>query len=215
MMQVLSLFMSSFIVALSGALVPGPLTISAIERAMRYGAAAALFVALGHSAIELPTTVLLSLGLHLADVKLVKVLIGIIGGSVLTFMGISMIHTMVSVNGVSAGMGLNRRAQLSSLLAGVTSSLSNPYWFVWWLTVGASMISFSLRVGTIGVSVFYVGHILGDIIWLMFVSIAVDRGISVIGGNVHRALIKWCGIFMIVFGFLFIVMALRVAASYI
>ncbi|MFA4030331.1 MAG: hypothetical protein GDYSWBUE_001997 [Candidatus Fervidibacterota bacterium] len=209
-----SLVISSFAVALSGALMPGPLTISAIERAMRYGAFAAFLVALGHSALELPTTVVLAFGLHIADVKPLKVLIGIVGGATIILMGLGMLRAGKSTGNLEVGMRLDRHAQLGSISSGIVSSISNPYWSVWWLTVGTSMISNSLNAGVIGVGAFYIGHILGDILWLVTIGIAVVRGIALFGGTAYKALIKGCGIFMVGFGCTFIFMALKSATSF-
>ncbi|MCX7776902.1 MAG: LysE family translocator [Armatimonadetes bacterium] len=210
--KLVGLLGSSFMVALSGALMPGPLTISAVERAMRYGAIAAVLVALGHSAIELPTTVVLAFGLHLANVKLLKVLIGIIGGSMIILMGISMLRTNIDSDSISVERKLDRHAQLSSISAGVISSLSNPYWSIWWLTVGASMIGISLNSGMLGVGTFYIGHILGDILWLALIGIAIERGVALLRGSTYKVLIRACGVFMVGFGCAFIFMALKMIA---
>lgn len=209
----MSLIATSFVVALSGALMPGPLTISAIERAMRYGAVAALLVALGHSALELPTTIVLAFGLHIADVKPLKVLIGIIGGGAIIFMGLSMLRSSASADNLRIEGKLDRHAQLGSISSGIVSSLSNPYWSIWWLTIGAGMISNSLNAGVLGVGAFYIGHILGDILWLVLLGSAVERGVSLLGGVAHKVLIKGCGIFMVGFGCVFVFTALRLLAS--
>lgn len=207
--KVASLFVASFVVALSGALMPGPLTITAIERAVRFGVSAGLLVAIGHAALELPTTIALSLGLHLTELQILKAIISFVGGVVFVLMGISMLGSSVKEMNFVDGEVRNVRANIGSLLAGVVSSISNPYWFVWWVTIGASMIVTALNFGWVGVWAFYVGHILGDVIWLSIVSMAVRSGVKLLGGSAYNVLIKICGVFIICFGCVLLLVAVR------
>jgi len=206
--KIASLFVASFVVAFSGAIMPGPLTITAIERAVRFGVSAGLLVAIGHSVLELPMTIALSFGLRLTELQALKAVIGFVGGLALVFMGASMLRSSIKEIKLADGE-VNVKANIGSLLAGVASSISNPYWFVWWVTVGASMVVTALNFGWLGVWAFYTGHILGDVIWLFLVSVAVRSGVKLLSGNAYNVLIKTCGVFIVCFGCAFLFIAVR------
>ena len=39
-------------------------------------------------------------------------------------------------------------------------SAANPYWLIWWLTIGRGYDMFSMKYGWLGVALFFIGHIL-------------------------------------------------------
>jgi threonine/homoserine/homoserine lactone efflux protein len=77
------------------------------------------------------------------------------------------------------------------------ASVVNPYWITWWLTIGASYVLLSLRQGWLGLPFFYTGHILSDLIWLTFVSVALSQGRRLIGERFYTGLILGCGLFLL------------------
>ena len=88
-------------------------------------------------------------------------------------------------------------------------SLSNPFWALWWLTVGAALITRSLEVGLMGIASFYLGHILSDLVWYGFVSATVTSGKRFLSRNVFRGIILVCGSFMGLLGVYFVVTGIR------
>ncbi|MBM4087522.1 MAG: hypothetical protein FJ272_22235, partial [Planctomycetes bacterium] len=86
----LTIFFGSLVVSFSGALMPGPVTITAIERSARGGAAAAAFVGVGHAILELFVTVGLAIGLLSVNAPAAKAVVGMVGGAVLVWMGVGM-----------------------------------------------------------------------------------------------------------------------------
>ncbi|HID07903.1 MAG TPA: lysine transporter LysE [Armatimonadetes bacterium] len=206
-MWLLSIFFGSLMVAFSGALMPGPVTITAIERSARSGALAAVFVAMGHSALELVTTIALAIGLLKANVPLLKIIIGLLGGCALIWMGIGMMRASKDAQLPQAGQSESSHAHWSAMLAGVLTSISNPYWAIWWLTIGASYVAFSWKWNVCGLTAFYLGHISGDIIWLALLGIAVAKGSMLMSTRAYRWLLRSCSLVIILFGGLFIGMA--------
>ena len=85
---ILGVMGSSFLVGLSGALVPGPLTTLALEQSSRFGAMAGVSVAFGHALLELLLVLALALGLGgLLASPAVAGTVGLVGGMVLVWMG--------------------------------------------------------------------------------------------------------------------------------
>lgn len=58
----------------------------------------------------------------------------------------------------------------SLFLARIITSASNPYFWLWWLSAGSSLIMEGLRTGLIAAGVFVTGHWIADAVWYSFVS---------------------------------------------
>ena len=204
-MELWSLFLSAFIVGFSGALMPGPLLAVDIAETPRKGMITGPIIVLGHAIAELAIVILLSLGLAaLAENRIVSDTIGIVGGSMLILMAISMFRGLKSV-GIETGK--EERAAKSSwrlILDGIITSLSNPYWFVWWATTGSAFLVQSLRHGNVGPPVFYIGHILSDLVWYSLVSFLIWKGRRLIVGTGYKILIAVCALFLLYLGGVFI-----------
>ena len=82
------------------------------------------------------------------------------------------------------------------MLDGLLASVINPYWIVWWLTVGVTYVLLALKHGAIGPPFFYAGHILSDLIWLTSVSVTLTQGKRLIGERFYQELILICGLFL-------------------
>ena len=109
-----------------------------------------------------------------------------------------------------SGQGTIRSSlSLKPLVGGVLVSLSNPFWALWWLTVGAALITRSLEAGLMGIASFYLGHILSDLAWYGFVSATVASGKRFLSQNVYRGIILVCGSFLGLLGVYFVVTGIR------
>lgn len=93
--------------------------------------------------------------------------------------------------GIIRAMKIPRpRAAFPTMAAGAAASVSNPYWILWWTTIGATYVSQALGSGWAGVGFFFGGHILSDILWLTFVSSAIAVGSSFLTRNFYTRLIQ-------------------------
>ena len=86
------------------------------------------------------------------------------------------------------------------MLSGIHFSLTNPYWSIWWITIGLGYLMGSLRFGLPGVMAFFAGHIAADLLWYSMISYAVSKGKGLLGDKGYRYLLSACGIFLIFFG---------------
>jgi threonine/homoserine/homoserine lactone efflux protein len=202
------IFITSFLVGLSGALMPGPVLAITISHATRRGFIVGPLIVLGHAVLELTLVVgvILGLGQYLVLDSVMGIL-GIAGGLVLAWMGWGML------SGKGGGEGeaeLARATPTSPVLAGILTSLSNPYWFLWWATVGMAYISLSLQRGSGGVAAFYSGHILSDLVWYSFVAALIAFGHKFVAGRLYRGLFIFCGAFLVLFGVYFLYRGVRI-----
>jgi threonine/homoserine/homoserine lactone efflux protein len=189
---------TSFIVALSGALMPGPLLTLTVGEAGRRGFWAGPLIILGHGLLELALVLLLLAGVG-AWLNRPQILgaVGLVGAGMLGWMGWSLLQAArtshLSLEGAEAG-------GLHPVLAGVLMSLANPYWLLWWLTIGLGYVLFAARFGLLGVLLFFAGHILADFVWYSLVAAAVAQGRRFLSDTVYRGFLAGCGVFLFGFG---------------
>jgi threonine/homoserine/homoserine lactone efflux protein len=96
------------------------------------------------------------------------------------------------------------RKAMHPVLAGIVVSLSNPYWTIWWATIGITYVIIGLEFGLPGIVVFFAGHILSDFVWYTLVSVGIARGRRWLSDRTYRGLIVVCGIALILFGLWFL-----------
>jgi len=184
---------------------PGPVLIVTINEATKKGFKSGFYVPIGHALLELILVILLTLGLaEVLSLKPIVALIGIFGGIFLSWMAYSILKdTLRRKISLSFDTKSNNRS-MGSMALGIYTSLFNPFWLIWWVTVGASLMIKSLEFGIIGVIAFYFGHILSDISWYGSVSFAMARGKRFMSERVYRALLVFCGATLIFFSIFFI-----------
>ncbi len=214
-----SIFVVSFITALSGALMPGPLLTVTIAQATVMGFLAPVLLIAGHSLLELLVVVGLVFGLgKVLRIKPVIGTISVLGGVMLLWMGWGMIPAALS-----GALDLNASASAPSavkmgildnpVITGMVVSISNPYWVIWWATVGMTLFGTVARnTGASNrtpsnISAFYFGHISGDILWYLILGAAIVTGRAFISPEIYRAVVVICGVFLIFLGasFLYLV----------
>ena len=91
------------------------------------------------------------------------------------------------------------------VLAGVWTSISQPYFLIWWAAVGSAMAVAAMeKVGYWGVATFYVGHVLADATWFIFVAATVGAGRRALSETGLRRLHALCGVLLAAFGLAFV-----------
>jgi len=188
-----------FFISFSGALMPGPVTAAAIAKGQQ-SSRAGILIALGHGAVEIPLVVVIALGLsELFQQPLWKTFIGVVGGAVLVWMGAGMIRDR-------AALGEGRKTiSIGSLRAGVVTTASNPYFFLWWATVGAALITKSLAWGVAGVILLALVHWSVDLWWDWLLSFTSHHGRRIMSPKVQAAIFAICGIVLVSWGLYFLI----------
>ena len=196
--------------ALSGALMPGPLLTVTIARAATEGFIAPLLLMVGHSLLELLVVVWLIFGLgRLLKARPVIGTISVLGGAVLLWMGWGMIPSALNgaldLHASGSASPVSGAGPLRNLVVtGMAVSISNPYWVIWWATVGAALFATLARKPggsrTSSVGAFYIGHIMGDVVWYLLVGAAVVTGRVFISPGAYRVIVVVCGAFLMFLG---------------
>ena len=201
MLILITIFATSFVIALSGALMPGPLLTITLSESARRGFIAGPLIVLGHGILELVLMLLLLAGLApiLKNDHVIGT-VGLVGAVVLIWMAMGMIRSLpkLSLEGtVAEGKGTH------PVWAGIIMSLANPYWIIWWATIGLGYILYSLDLGMLGVVAFFLGHILADLAWYAAVSFAVANGRRFMSDQIYKGVIGCCAVALLGFGIYF------------
>jgi threonine/homoserine/homoserine lactone efflux protein len=93
-----------------------------------------------------------------------------------------------------------REDKHSPLMAGILLSLGNPYFLIWWATVGAALILRSFDYGVWGFVAFAVGHWLCDLIWDSFLSLLSFKGGQFFGNKFQQGIFAVSGVLLLFFG---------------
>lgn len=196
-MAYLSIFFTSMIVALSGAMMPGPLLTINISESVRRGAIAGPLLMAGHAILELLMVAALMLGLSpLFKNDVFFVFVALAGGTAMFWMAFGMFRSLPTLT-VHSSVAVDRKNNL--VVAGALMSLANPYWIIWWATIGIGYITHCQKMGFAGVGVFYSGHILGDVLWYVAISIAISKGRRLFTDRTYQVMIGCCGAFLVAF----------------
>jgi len=159
-------------------------------------------IVLGHGLLEWLLIGFLAWGLgRVLQKDLVVGSIAFVGGACLAWMGYGVV---AHAGAIAQGKHSGAVASFHPIIMGVLTSIANPYWLLWWATVGVTYVGLSLQVGPIGLGAFAVGHVLSDLAWFSLVSGLVVRGRSVVGGDVFRDVLVACGVLLGVFGLFFL-----------
>ena len=150
-------------------------------------------IAIGHGLFEIPLMIAIFYGFgSLLNHIYVKAGIGIIGGALLFWMGLGMLKNLNNDNPTV----IDGR---SPTAAGIFLTMGNPYFLVWWATVGAFLVLRAVEFGILGFILFAVIHWLCDLVWLYFLSALSFKGGAFFGKKFQRIVFIICGTFLILF----------------
>jgi len=197
MLALITIFCTSFIIALSGAMMPGPLLTATISETSRQGFKAGPLLILGHGILELLLVFALIFGLApFLQRQEVFIFTAFAGAIILIWMGVGMLR---SLNGLRIDWEKKSAGSKHLIRAGILLSIANPYWTIWWASIGLGYILYSQKFGIPGILFFFLGHIIADLTWYAIVSLAVDRGRHFLTDRLYRGVIGICASFLIVF----------------
>jgi threonine/homoserine/homoserine lactone efflux protein len=202
-MPLLAFLIEAGTISLTGVVAPGPMTAVTLGKGSESPHAGAL-VAIGHGVVEFPLMVGIFYGLGaLFDFPLVNVAVGLLGGVFLMFAAFGMFRRVGQVDTASTEQAR------SPLASGILLSLGNPYFLVWWATVGATLILRAVGYGTVGFVAFALLHWSCDFLWSYLLSILSFRGSRFFGKAFQRVAFAASGILLALFGGMYIVDALK------
>jgi threonine/homoserine/homoserine lactone efflux protein len=202
-MRFLAFISEAFLISLSGVIAPGPVTAVTIGKGNESPHAGAL-IAIGHGVIEVPLMISMLYGFgYLLNLSHTKLVIAFVGGLFLLFMGVSMFRRGMQVQATS------KMYAHPPIVAGILLSLGNPYFLIWWATVGAALILRSVSFGTVAFIIFALVHWLCDFLWYYFLSVLSFKGGQFFGKRFQKIAFATCGVILLFFSGKFIIDAVR------
>ncbi|MBN2733243.1 MAG: LysE family transporter [Methanomicrobiaceae archaeon] len=200
MYSALEFFILSFFIGLTGALAPGPTLIATIRASVEKGWTAGPRISAGHVAIEAFLAAIIIFGLSAFAASYTD-FIAVFGGVALVSFGCLNIKEGMSPSFGIKGGGVAK----SPFAAGVITAVTNPYFWLWWLTIGSGFLLDGIKGGIIMAAAFLAGHWLSDIFWLTSVSAGISHGKKIMPKRVYGKVIAGCGVFLVIFGAYYII----------
>ncbi|MCW8801779.1 MAG: LysE family translocator, partial [Candidatus Bathyarchaeota archaeon] len=166
-----------------------------------------LLFSISHTIIEFTLVMLLALGLlTVANEPTVRFAVGSLGGLALIVFGLMQIRSSLNEEKQTNPTNSSNK---NLLLIGLALTGLNPYFIIWWLTIGANLILISLEfAGLLGVILMYICHVWVDYAWLTLVAGFAKKGAKLLQQKWYRFMIAGFGAVLIYFGATFLVDAL-------
>ena len=210
------------LISTSGVLSPGPLFFINLLYGSRYGSFVGLKIASGHAIVEFPLIIVLSYGLYTFSSLNVSdgifKAIGMVGGTFILIFSILQINSILrdkkSITTTKSKGITNTKFNIKNpILAGFLFTILNPFFLIWWLTIGSKMISDSLvNFGIVeGTSLVFFSHIWMDYFWLWFTSFMINKGKSVIKEKVYRIFVFAISVILGIYGVYLLFTSLKIS----
>ena len=185
-------------ISLSGVMAPGPVTATTIVMGSRNRWAGAL-IAIGHGIVEFPLIVLIVVGLSkILKLPAVQIVIGLAGA---VFLFVMASEILWSIRDLQRDQAKNVKG--TPVLAGIVLTAGNPYFLLWWATIGLGLATRAGQLGIWAFVVFAVLHWLCDFIWLTALSWASYRGSTLLGAKSLAVVLMICAGALRFFGVIF------------
>ncbi|WP_136798508.1 LysE family translocator [Desulfosediminicola ganghwensis] len=190
-----TIFFLSFLTALSGAVMPGPLFSVAVTETLHRGIRTGPLMIIGHTMLELGLVICLLVGLAPVLTRPeIFITISLIGSVILLWFGITMFRDLPKLTLVVEAENYRNK---NLVLTGALLSLFNPFWLLWWSTIGLGYLLQALHYGLAGVTVFFIGHALADLGWYAFISYGICRGRHVLKNSHYKVVVGCCAAFLL------------------
>ncbi len=207
MESLLRIALSSFLIAISGDVMPGPVLTVTISESAKRGFMAGPMIVLGHGILELSLMILIIFGFaNIVNRPGVIGVVGLAGGVVLIGLSYGMLKNLKNLR---LDLTPDQNISGNPVIAGILTSLANPYWTIWWATIGVGYVVIAMKFGMMGILFFFIGHIAADLAWYSGISFLVTRGRKHISDRIYRGIILVCALVLIFFAVTFGIMGLN------
>ena len=194
----LTFLVSVVAISLSGVIPPGPVFAITVAKG-HFNENVGAYIAIGHGIVEIPLMIVIYLGFAFFFTnEIVRTFIGFVGGLMLLYMGYSTLkspyQTEVKESTIMGG----------SILAGIIASGANPYFLLWWATIGVALLATATNYGLFGFIIFVVAHWSCDLIWNLIISKTVYKTKRIWKPITYKIINSICALILLSFGTWFI-----------
>ena len=201
MEQFLEFAVLVIVISASGVMAPGPLFAANISYGLKEGTKSGIKMATGHTIVELPLVVLLGIGVFsLESFPEFRIIISILGAITLFIFAVLQIRTVLKNNEFSI-----KNQKQGALITGILLSGLNPFFIIWWLTVGFKLISDSMMIWAFsGMLIMFGLHIWMDFAWLGAVSFLASKSTIILSNRNYKILMVGLSGMLMYFGVTFL-----------
>jgi threonine/homoserine/homoserine lactone efflux protein len=184
--------------SLSGVMMPGPMFTVTLGKSLKSPWAGA-HVSLGHAVIEVPLILLIYFGVaQFFQNIMVQLVLSVIGGGMIIWMGVGLFRARREL--VRKG----KDTTYNAFVAGILMSGLNPFFLVWWVTVGSLLLMNFLEFSPQGLVLFILVHWMCDLVWLSLVSFSIYKTHTFLSQRVQEWIFIACSAGLVYFGGQFI-----------
>jgi len=202
MIQILEFTVLVIVVSASGVMAPGPLFAANISYGLRDGVKSGIKMAIGHTIVEFPLVILLGIGVFSLEIfPEFRILISIFGAITLFAFAFMQIKTVLQKK-----EDIISNSKQNPLVTGIALSALNPFFIIWWLTIGFKLISDAMLIWAFtGILIVFVMHIWMDFVWLGGISFLASKSSQIISNRNYTALMIALSLMLVYFGITFLV----------
>ena len=189
------------VISASGVMSPGPLFAANVMYGLREGKISGIKMAVGHTIVEFPLILLLGIGFFsIESIPEIRTAITILGAAGLFVFAILQIRSVTKQK-----FNLETRSGQGPFVAGIVLSALNPFFIIWWLTIGLVLISESIQIfGIIGIVILFLFHIWMDYAWLFTIAIFSSKAKNYLSKRNFKMIIIGLSVVLIYFGIDFV-----------
>ena len=190
------------IISASGVMSPGPLFAANITHGLKNGTKAGIKIAIGHSLVEFPLVILLGIGILSMEVfPEFRTIISILGAITLFVFAFLQIKTILNKN-----KKISTKLKQGPIITGILLSGLNPFFIIWWLTIGLKLISDAMAIWAFaGILIVFVLHIWMDFVWLGATAFLISKSKKIISNTNYKIIVLALSAILIYFGITFLI----------
>ena len=200
MEQLLEFSVLVIVISASGVMAPGPLFAANIAHGLKDGAKSGIKIAIGHTIVELPLVILLGIGVFSLELfPEFRTVISILGAITL------FVFAAIQIKTIFRNKETTTNLKQGPLVSGILLSALNPFFIIWWLTIGFKLISDAMLIWAFsGILVLFALHIWMDFVWLGVISYLASKSTKILSNKNYKIIMIGLSIILVYFGITFL-----------
>jgi len=200
MEQLLEFSVLVIVISASGVMAPGPLFAANITHGLKDGAKSGIKMAIGHTIVELPLVILLGIGVFSLELfPEFRTVISILGAITL------FVFAAIQIKTIFRNKKSTTNLKQGPLVSGILLSALNPFFIIWWLTIGFKLISDAMLIWAFsGILVLFALHIWMDFVWLGVISYLASKSTKILSNKNYKIIMIGLSIILVYFGITFL-----------
>lgn len=201
MVQILEFAIIVIAISASGVMAPGPLFAANVSYGLRDGTRSGIKMAVGHTIVEFPLVILLGVGVLSFEIfPEFRTWISIFGAITLFVFAILQIKSVLQKK-----EDITTKRKQGPLITGIALSALNPFFIIWWLTIGFKLISDAMIIWAFsGILIVFFLHIWMDFVWLGGISFLASKSSRILSNRNYKVLMIGLSLMLVYFGITFL-----------